>query len=168
MKIARRMRFRKEFILTPYNYFAWEVKMEIFLWSRGLYSIFIPMEVDPTWSVKKFKYLNRMDEAYGSLYMNLRRKHKWLSPFSPILDQNTMFLSPCFIHWGRVTSDKNSILLTLWFFVEYLTQENLLYIIYLQVQKIENHENNGVSKGIYSHTIQLLCTRRKNGDISLM
>ena len=162
------MEFQKESILTPYNYFAQEEKMEIFLWCRGLYRIFIPMEVYPTSSMENSKYPNEIDEAYGSLYMNLRRKHKWLSPFSPILDQNTMFLSPCFIHWGRVTYDKKSIVPTLSFFVEYLTQENILYIIYLQVQKIENHENNGVSKGIYSHTIQLLCMRSKNGDISLM
>ena len=65
------MEFPKEAILTPYNYFAWEAKMEIFLRSRGLYRIAMATECEPTAAIEKSKYLNRMDEAYGVLYMNI-------------------------------------------------------------------------------------------------
>ena len=65
------MEFPKEAILTPYDYFAWEAKMEIFLRSRGLYRIAMAMEVEPTTSIENSKYLNQMDEAYGALCMSI-------------------------------------------------------------------------------------------------
>ena len=65
------MEFPKEAILTPYNYFAWEAMIEIFLRSRGLYRVYMAMEVEPTTAIEKFKYLNRMDEAYGALCMDI-------------------------------------------------------------------------------------------------
>jgi hypothetical protein len=34
-----KMEFQKEFILTPYNYFAWKDKIAIHLRSRGLYRL---------------------------------------------------------------------------------------------------------------------------------
>ena len=65
------MEFLKEAILTPYNYFAWEARMEIFLRSKGLYRIAMAMEVEPTTAIEKAKYLNQMDEAYEALCMNI-------------------------------------------------------------------------------------------------
>ena len=65
------MEFPKEAILTPYNYFAWEAKMEIFLRRKGLYRISMAMEDEPTTAIENSKYLNRMDEAYGALCMHI-------------------------------------------------------------------------------------------------
>ena len=45
--------------------------MEIFLRSRGLYRISMATEVEPTTTIENSKYLNRMDEAYESLCMNI-------------------------------------------------------------------------------------------------
>jgi hypothetical protein len=58
-------------ILTPYNYFEWKQKMEIFLRGRGLYRLTMAMETKPTSSIEKSKYLNRMDEAYRALCMHM-------------------------------------------------------------------------------------------------
>ena len=71
MKIVGRMEFPKEAIFTPYNYFAWEAKMDIFLRSRGLYRISMATEFEPTTAIENSKYLNQMDEAYRALYMNI-------------------------------------------------------------------------------------------------
>jgi hypothetical protein len=58
-----KMEFRKEFILTPYNYFAWKEKIAIHLQSRGLYRLTMNTDTEPTLAIEKSKYLNRMDEA---------------------------------------------------------------------------------------------------------
>ena len=58
-------------ILTPYNYFEWKQKMEIFLKGRGLYRLTMATETEPTSAIEKSKYLNIMDEAYGSLCMHM-------------------------------------------------------------------------------------------------
>jgi hypothetical protein len=61
------MEFQKEFILTPYNYFAWKEKIVIHLRSRGLYRLTMNTETDPTSAIEKSKYLNRMDEALETI-----------------------------------------------------------------------------------------------------
>jgi hypothetical protein len=43
------MEFQKEFILTPYNYFAWKENIEL------------------TPSIEKYKYLKCMDDALGTI-----------------------------------------------------------------------------------------------------
>jgi hypothetical protein len=58
-----KMEFQKEFILTPYNYFAWKEKIAIHLQSRGLYRLTMNTDTEPTSAIEKSKYLNRMDEA---------------------------------------------------------------------------------------------------------
>jgi hypothetical protein len=63
---SRKMEFSKEFILTPYNYFAWKENMIMHLRSRGLYRLTMNIEIEPTSSIEKSKYLNRMDEAFGT------------------------------------------------------------------------------------------------------
>jgi hypothetical protein len=61
------MEFQKEFILTPYNYFAWKDKIAIHIQSRGLYRLTMNTNTEPTSSIEKSKYLNRMDEALGTI-----------------------------------------------------------------------------------------------------
>jgi hypothetical protein len=62
-----KMEFQKEFILTPYNYFAWKEKISIHLWSKGLYRLTMNTDPDPTSAIEKSKYLNRMDEALETI-----------------------------------------------------------------------------------------------------
>jgi hypothetical protein len=61
------MEFQKEFILTPYNYFAWKEKISIHIRSRGLYRLTMNTNKEPTSSIEKSKYLNHMDEALGTI-----------------------------------------------------------------------------------------------------
>jgi hypothetical protein len=63
----RKMDFQKEFILTPYNYFAWKEKIAIHLRTRGLYSLTLNTYTKLTSSTEKSKYLNRMDEALETI-----------------------------------------------------------------------------------------------------
>jgi hypothetical protein len=62
-----KMEFQKEFILTPYNYFAWKEKIAIHLRSRGLYRLTMNTDTEPTSAIEKSKYLNRMDEALRTI-----------------------------------------------------------------------------------------------------
>jgi hypothetical protein len=61
------MEFQKEFILTPYNYFAWKEKIAIHLETRGLYRLTLNTDTKPTSAIEKSKYLNRMDEALRTI-----------------------------------------------------------------------------------------------------
>jgi hypothetical protein len=61
------MDFQKEFILIPYNYFAWKEKISIHLRTRGLYRLTLNTDTKPTSAIEKSKYLNRMDEALGTI-----------------------------------------------------------------------------------------------------
>jgi hypothetical protein len=63
----RKMEFPKEFILTPYNFFAWKENMIMHLVSRGLYRLTTNIEVEPTSALEKSKYLHRMDEAFRTI-----------------------------------------------------------------------------------------------------
>ena len=62
-----KMKFLKEFILTPYNFFAWKHKTKLHLQRRGLDRLTMDTETKPTSTIEKFKYLNQMDEAYGTI-----------------------------------------------------------------------------------------------------
>jgi hypothetical protein len=61
------MDFPKEFILTPYNYFAWKEKIFIHIQKKGLYRLTLNTDTKPTSSIEKSKYLNRMDEAFRTI-----------------------------------------------------------------------------------------------------
>jgi hypothetical protein len=61
------MEFQKEFILTPYNCFAWKNKIVIHIRSRELYRLTMNTDTDPISSIEKSKYLNRMDEALRTI-----------------------------------------------------------------------------------------------------
>jgi hypothetical protein len=62
-----KMEFPKEFILTPYNLFAWKEKMIMHLRRRGLYRLTMNTKIEPTSAIEKSKYLNQMDEAFGTI-----------------------------------------------------------------------------------------------------
>jgi hypothetical protein len=49
---SEKIEFPKEFILTPYNFFAWKEKMIMHLRSRVLYSLTMNTEAKPTSSIK--------------------------------------------------------------------------------------------------------------------
>ena len=61
------MEFQKEFIITPYNYFAWKEKISIHIRTIGLYKLTLNTDTKPTLAIEKSKYLNRMDEALGTI-----------------------------------------------------------------------------------------------------
>jgi hypothetical protein len=69
------MKFPKELILTPYNFFAWKNNVDLHIRSKGLYRLTMATMIKPTSSIEKSKYLNRMDEACGTI----------CSPISPEL-----------------------------------------------------------------------------------
>jgi hypothetical protein len=62
-----KMEFQKEFILTPYNYFAWKEKIAIHIRSRGLYRLIMNTDTELTLAIEKSKYLNRIDEALETI-----------------------------------------------------------------------------------------------------
>ena len=62
-----KMNFQKEFILTHYNYFVWKEKIDIHLRTRGLYRLTLNTDTELTSAIEKSKYLNRMDEALGTI-----------------------------------------------------------------------------------------------------
>jgi hypothetical protein len=61
------MEFPNEFIITPYNFFAWKEKMIVHLRSRGLYMLTMNTKTETTSAIEKSKYLNRMDEAFETI-----------------------------------------------------------------------------------------------------
>ena len=62
-----KMEFQKEFILTPYNYFAWKEKIAIHIRFRGLYILTMNIDTNPSSAIEKSKYLNPMDEALETI-----------------------------------------------------------------------------------------------------
>ena len=61
-------------LLTPFNYFEWKANMVIHLRSKGLYRVTMGIEVEPNSAVEKAKYFNRLDEAFGMLYLDTSRE----------------------------------------------------------------------------------------------
>jgi hypothetical protein len=62
-----KMEFPKEFSLTLYNFFSWKDNMIVHLRIRGLYSLTMNIDTKLTSSIEKSKYLNRMDESFGTI-----------------------------------------------------------------------------------------------------
>ena len=58
-------------ILNPFNYHKWKAKIDILLCSKGLYRISLALENEPNVVVKKAKWHNRLDEAYGFLWLSI-------------------------------------------------------------------------------------------------
>lgn len=51
-------------MILTLNYFDWKPKILLLLCSKGFYMITMGTETEPTSTIEKLKYFNRMDEAY--------------------------------------------------------------------------------------------------------
>ena len=60
--------------LTPLKFFYWKEEMVIQLRSKGLYRVTMGIEVEPNSAVEKDMYFNRLDEAYGLLFLSISRE----------------------------------------------------------------------------------------------
>ena len=58
-------------ILTPFNYHKWKAKISILWCSRGLYRVTLDLENEPNAVIKKDKWHNRLDEAYGLIFLSI-------------------------------------------------------------------------------------------------
>jgi hypothetical protein len=62
------MEFPKEFTPTPYKFFSWKENMVMHIQRIGLYRLAMNIETKLTSAIGKYKYLNRMDEAFKTIY----------------------------------------------------------------------------------------------------
>ena len=53
-------------ILTPLNYLDWREDMQVSLRNKGYFRIILGREAEPHHPAEKNKFLNRLDEAFGS------------------------------------------------------------------------------------------------------
>ena len=60
-------------LLIPFNYHQWKEDMEIQLRSKGLDKVTMDTEVEPNHVVDKEKYWNKLDEAYGFMFLSISR-----------------------------------------------------------------------------------------------
>ena len=58
-------------MLTPYNFHTWKSKMELQLYSKGLFRITMETEVEPRSTIEKSRFLNKKDEAFGFLCLSI-------------------------------------------------------------------------------------------------
>ena len=58
-------------ILTPFNYHELKAKIDILLRSKGQYRVTLALENEPNVIVEKYKWHNRLDEAYGFLCLSI-------------------------------------------------------------------------------------------------
>ena len=63
-----------QIFLTPLKFFDWKEDMVIQLRSKELYRVTMGTEVEPNSVVEKAKYFNRLDEAYGLLFLSISRE----------------------------------------------------------------------------------------------
>ena len=61
-------------MLTPFNFFDWKADMVIQLRAKGLYRVTMGTEVEPNFAVEKAKYFNKLDDAYGLLFLSISRE----------------------------------------------------------------------------------------------
>jgi hypothetical protein len=69
--LSENMDYSSEILLTPHNNFEWKLKILHQLRCRGLYQICMVTNIEPTYAIKKNKYLNHMDEAYDLLCVSM-------------------------------------------------------------------------------------------------
>ena len=58
-------------ILNSLNYHEWKAKISILLHSRGLYRVTLALENEPNAVIEKAKWHNRLDEAYGLIFLSI-------------------------------------------------------------------------------------------------
>ena len=60
-------------ILTPFNYVDWRADMHLSLCNKGYFRIILGREVEPHHLAEKYKFMNRLDEAFGYLCTHISR-----------------------------------------------------------------------------------------------
>ena len=58
-------------ISTPFNYHEWKAEIRILLCSKGLYRVTLALENEPNVVIEKAKLHNRLDEAYGFIFLSI-------------------------------------------------------------------------------------------------
>ena len=61
-------------MLKPFIFFDWKTEMVIQLRAKGLFRVTMGTEVEPKSVVEKAKYFNKLDEAYGLLFLSISRE----------------------------------------------------------------------------------------------
>ena len=61
-------------ILTPFNYIVWREDMQIDLCNKGLYRMKMGRELEPQWYVEKSKFLNRLDESFDFMCIQIYKE----------------------------------------------------------------------------------------------
>jgi hypothetical protein len=65
------MEYSLTILLMPHNYFEWKLKILHKLICRVLYYITMTIEVEPTSTIDKNRYLNCMNEAYILIFVSM-------------------------------------------------------------------------------------------------
>ena len=60
-------------ILTPFNYFEWNPRMDILMRSKGLFRVTMTIEAKPNVASEKINGHNRRDEAYVLLCLKISK-----------------------------------------------------------------------------------------------
>ena len=60
-------------LLTSFKYFEWKAEMVVLLRSRGLYRVTMGTENELSSVVKKYKYFNKLDEAFRMFCLSILR-----------------------------------------------------------------------------------------------
>jgi hypothetical protein len=68
---SEKMDYSLAILLTPHNYFKWKLKILHQLRCRVLYQITMAIEIEPTSTIEKNRYLNCIDEEYNLLCMSM-------------------------------------------------------------------------------------------------
>ena len=63
------MDYSSSMIMTPFNYHEWKSKIGTLLHSKGLYRVYMDLEIEPNYIVEKDKWHNRLDESYGFIFL---------------------------------------------------------------------------------------------------
>ena len=61
-------------ILTPLNYLEWRDGTQVFLHNKGLYKVTMGREVEPQQPLEKLKHLNKLDEAFGIIFIHIYKE----------------------------------------------------------------------------------------------
>ena len=58
---------------NPFKYFKWKAKLVIHMRSKFLHRVTMGLEVEPNSAMEKWKYFNRLDEAFGIICLSISR-----------------------------------------------------------------------------------------------
>ena len=60
-----------DMILSPFKYHEWKEKIGIMLRNKGISRVYLALENEPNATIEKYKWHNRLDEAYGLLFLSI-------------------------------------------------------------------------------------------------